>query len=122
MSNYDYPGILCIEPVIGPITEINDCSFNTVIKSTSIYGDDIKLFLYFIQSGKNKIGNFIRKRCSCCFEINLEFDEFNSATICETVRAHFKEIFNYEFLPEVYNNIERSILDNNYIPKRALMQ
>ena len=122
MSSYEYPKILYIDPIIGLIKEISYDKFCVVIQSISIDGDDVKLFLYFINSGQNNVGKVIRKRCSCCFEINLEFDELNSATICETIRSEFLQIFNYVFLPEVYNNIEKLFYDNIYIPKCALMQ
>ena len=114
--------VCIIEKNIGPIKHIDDINFEIVIYSISAYGNDIKLYICFSKSYNNRVGMICKKNCACCFQINLEFDEFNSATICETVRANFKDIFNHEFLPEVYNNIEKAIYDSNDIPKRALMQ
>jgi hypothetical protein len=118
----EYPEILCIGTNIDPIEYIDDNNFSVVIYSISAFGDDVKLYICFSKSYHNLVGMICKKNCACCFQINLEFDEFNSATICETVRANFKDIFNHDFLPEVYNNIEKAIYNSNDIPKRALMQ
>ena len=118
-----YPDILCIKEFDGIIKPICN-GFCIIIRSITTSGQDINLFIYVINSidSKKDIGNICKKICHCCFEITLNFCEFNSATICETFRENFNHIFNYEFLPEIYNKIEKAVFYCDDILKCALSQ